>query len=142
MVDKVAAVLLVPAEGDPLGLLADGAPVAFVGGAQKGIGGVYLPDRIQRRTDALVAFRPGWGYVCVYLDNGWWMLRAQPGDVALRLAWDGKPVPEGLDMLCRRMGWDVRPRGWSTVRAVLEWLAGPSPGTLVLLDARGREVKP
>lgn len=59
---------------------------------------------------------------------------------ALVLAWDGEPVAEGLDRLCRRMEWDVYPRGWASIPAVLSWLDGDAPGTLVLLDADGREV--
>ena len=66
---------------------------------------------------------------------------------ALVLAWDGEPVAEGLD----RLGHHPRvTRGWAekVVGFALGWwpddvdaLTDPDlPGTLVLLDAEGREV--
>lgn len=86
MTDKtIHAILLVPAEGDPHGLLREGAPVYGLRGNAKGQRGVYLPDGI----------RAGWGILALYRGGqGWIMLRCRPGDVAL-VVWDGAPVLSG-----------------------------------------------
>jgi len=121
---KVYAVLLVPAEGDPHGLLREGMcgarpPLAWMNG-------------------------PRWVF-------GWASERAHVR--ALVLAWGGKPVPEGLDRATAAatatpQWWVDHPalsdRRWHT-HEIVEWV-GPALAalcgcTLVLLDADGREVK-
>ena len=113
---KVHAVLLVPAEGDPHGLLREGPcgarpPMAFL-----------------------------WRAV------GRW-LAMSPGDEtiaprALVLAWGGEPVAEGLDRLARCLGWEPPGDGIDVEEMLDLWLSGlrTKTGTLVLLDAEGREV--
>lgn len=127
---KISAVLLVPAEGDPHGLISMGACWA---------------------RPPTLAFTPDWDYEneCA-LQTGSWAAPdyGEPGyyapddDEALVLAWDGKPVSEGCDRLRRRTGrapFSALPRlsdaehiGW---RAAQDGF-----GTLILLDANGREV--
>jgi hypothetical protein len=118
---EIKAILLVPAEDDPHGLLAEGPcgarpPLACWDG-----------ERWRSWTD-----------------NGWWW-PVVPGRRALVLAWGGKTVAEGLDRANRvwvgrwcgyLLDWsvdDVREYG----AALVIHLGG---GTLVLLDAEGREV--
>ena len=120
----VHAILLVPAEGDPLGLLAEGPcgarpPVAW-NGHNNG-----APDV-------------------------WWPHPGTPGTarydtLALVLAWDGKPVPEGLDRLERCSGRTRNAEAWvSHAMAGRSWGAHRLGewGRLVRLDADGHEVSP
>ncbi len=120
---EIERILIVPAKGDPHGLLAEGdcggrPPMAW-----------YCDD-----SQAWEQWHRGMDHAepCA------WAAMVERARCALVLAWDGKPVPEGLDWLCRRMEWDVFPRGWPDIDAILRWLDGPKPGTLVLLDAEGR----
>ena len=124
----ITAVLLVPAEGDPHGLLREGPcgarpPVACWDGGR-------------------------WR---AWTDNGWWW-PVVPDRCALVLAWDGESVAEGLDRLLRAMVPVMEKNGQAAPR----WLANcPAHvaleiarlaramrcfGTLILLDGEGRQV--
>lgn len=125
------AILFVPEKGDPLGLLADG-----VCGAR--------PPMALRWTDATNVYWGACGSADVPQTPSCRIY--DPGE-ALVLAWGGKPVPEGMDRLGRSPG--RCGTGW--VREVVlvhlgqrpddsDALTDPDlPGTLVLLDAEGRE---
>ena len=111
----IAAILLVPAEGDPHGLLAEGPcgarpPMAWLRGRRDGIWrpAPWFPDERE----------PLW---------------------ALVLAWDGQPVAEGMDRATRI---DPHYRGvaWASARNLGAEMERLDYGTLVLLDADGREV--
>ena len=124
----IHAVLLIPAEGDPHGMLREGPcgarpPIACWDG-----------ERWRSWTD-----------------NGcWWPV--VPGRRALVFAWGGKPVAEGMDRATYAATsiprwWVDHPaladRRWHT-HEIVEWV-GPTLAdlcgcTLVLLDAEGREV--
>ena len=121
---KIHAVLLVPEPNDPHGLLAEGPC-----GARPPI--AYIPNRGWKWTEGPCA-------------------EEFPTGRALVLAWDGEPVAEALTPFRRTEGVT---REWASVVVVVA-LAGPSdpdfrdyvgdhelPGTLVLLDAEGREVR-
>ena len=124
MSDKINAVLLVPADGDPNGLLREGP-----------CGG-----------------RPPTAYT-TWVDgksDGQWRanddsMDIEPGD-ALVLAWDGEPVAEGLDRLYRALhgsGCCVHFRSPAAVSAALGWSQDALRGcALVHLDSDGREVTP
>lgn len=63
----------------------------------------------------------------------------ESGGDALVLFWDGKPVAEGMDRAAR-VDPHYRGEAWASSRAlgrVMEWIGY---GTVVLLDAEGREV--
>jgi len=114
----IRAVLLVPEEGDPYGLLREGPcgarpPIAVDFGSPVGwLGGIHKPGGFLR------------------------VLRR-----ALVLAWDGEVVPEGMDRMVRALGWPAFAQCgspeimWWTWRPFIDHL-----GTIVLLDADGREV--
>lgn len=126
-----STILLVPAKGDPHGLLAKG-PYGS------------RPPMMWRCTCS-----PRWRacghrkYSCTDCHS-----QGFPG-AALVLAHEGKPAEEGLDRAGRM---PRTSRGWvaKVVGYALGWwpddvgaLADPElPGTLVLLDADGREVTP
>ncbi|NDC89397.1 MAG: hypothetical protein EB075_11455 [Bacteroidetes bacterium] len=158
---EVHAVLLVPEQGDPHGLLADGPC------------GARPPMAIRRTYPRVVHESNEWGdptyngEKCEACGQSWpcetpgkveseGHVRWQPGNRhttvpdALVLAWGGKAVPEGMDRLGRSPG--KCETGW--VREVVavhlgqrpddsDALTDPDlPGTLVLLDAEGREAAP
>jgi len=128
---KVHAVLLVPEKGDPHGLLKEGPcgarpPTAWLDHDGKG--------------------------------NSWWRAGCKAAGIeehdALVLAWDGKPVAEGLDRATAAA--TTTPQWWVDYPAlsdrswprheIAKWV-GPALAdlcscTLVLLDAEGREVAP
>lgn len=115
---EVSAVLLVPHPGDELGLLAEGPCGARPPVARKKPGhSDWLPGH---------AVKPGWS----------------PGPrgtlTALVLAWDGKPVAEGLD----RAGHWFPGISLGNVVADGQLCARQGLGTLILLDADGREITP
>jgi len=123
MPSEITTVLLVPEEGDPLGLLAEGPcgarpPVAYEWQAVKKwrtYDGPLPPP--ERR-------RPYW--------RG-----------ALVLAWDGEPVAEGLDRAGRRAQGFSCPYNDAqlSIAVVLRFRAmWETLGALILLDADGREV--
>ena len=118
---KIKAVLLVPERDDPHGLLREGPC-----GARPPMAFLW------RATDRWLPMSLGDETIAPR---------------ALVLAWDGKPVAEGLD----RLGHHPRvTRGWAekVVGFALGWwpddvdaLTDPDlPGTLILLDADGQEV--
>jgi len=91
----------------------------------------------------------GWAEwrICIRSNGSIMDCRDEWGDdyrVALVLAWDGKPVAEGLDRLSRA----IRGHGWlmqgedSAPAKVGTWALSVArdTGTLVLLDADGLEV--
>ena len=122
---EIHAVLLVPAEGDPHGLLADGPcgarpPVVY---RSRGCG-VGHSDSWQPHDEFV---RRGECYMCDYPDE------------ALVLFWDGKLVPEGLDRAARVYP-HARRVAWASARALGQEMERLKYGTLVLLDAEGREV--
>lgn len=85
MTPAAAAVLLVPAEGDPLGLLAEGPC-----GARPPVAHRYGLPRLMLAPDARVRWL-----------GAHERIRGVPAERALVLAWDGKPVVEGIDRLAR-----------------------------------------
>lgn len=120
---KIHAVLLVPpkGDGDPHGLLVEGPCGARPPTA-------YIPNR-------------GWKWregPCA---------EEFPIRRGLVLAWEGKPVPEGLERSVRA----AKSRAWveylvgcalGRLADDVDGLSDPDlPGILVLLDAEGREVK-
>jgi len=159
---KVHAVLLVPEKGDPHELLAYGPcgarpPVAVrrtyprvVHESNEWGDPTYNGEKCEACGQPWPCDTPGKveseGHV-----------RWQPGNRhttvpdALVLAWGGKPVPEGVERLGRKR-WPRGRCGTGWVREVVavhlgHWpdrssaLTDPDlPGTLVLLDAEGREV--
>lgn len=125
MASDIRGVILVPAAGDPLGLLREGPCGARPPTACRAVPGEgWLPWCGDRVTCAR----------------------------ALVLAWDGEPVAEGLDRAQRtayplavdeRLVWLAsftwtRDMGW--LRAVTEDLAALLGCTVILVDAEGREV--
>ena len=129
---EIHAVLLIPAEGDPHGLLSPG------------VGGSRPP----------MAFKWDTRYHRLKEDDGRWAACGsewpnKPGD-ALVLAWDGKVVPAGVfaawwqtdDSGAHDMteAMDMRP-DWLGNEVCGRWLRDGKPiGTIVLLDADGKEV--
>jgi len=125
---KIKAVLLVPAEGDPHGLLKEGPC------------GARPPMVEQFRADV------GWAEwrICTRSKGSIMDCRAEWGDdyrVALILAWDGEPVAE-VQPYIERAGIDYELLAPFVTYALkgMDIGQGPWPGTLVLLDAEGREV--
>lgn len=126
---RVVCVLLVPAAGDPLGLLAEGPC-----GARPPRAALDWRDHGHRRWRDASDPRYDW----------------PPGTpLALVLAWDGEVVPEGVDRLYRSVDW--RPPRCRQIHSIDRLLSGLSHasaepghwgGTLVLLDEAGREVAP
>jgi hypothetical protein len=129
----IAAVLLIPEAGDPLGLLADG-----VCGA---------------RPPVLVKAPHGWTSEANYrryLAHGHNSTPLSTGPIsvprALVLAWDGEPVAEGIDRLLRVVQahaigstWPILPDDPAGMALGME-VAGH--GARVLLDSSRREVAP
>ena len=114
----VVALLLIPLEGDPLGLLAGG------------VCGSRPPHCM--RAGPMEPWHPGGGYNA----------RPEDGD-ALVLAWKGEVVPEGTDRAARCAA--VAPGAvFGVIPSVLDGDAAPRAiaalGTLILLDSEGREV--
>jgi len=133
---KIHAVLLVPEDGDPHGLL------------KEGVCGARAP--IMARAEAFVD-------IDIWVDTGWcrdwtveeWHQRKQQR--ALVLAWDGEPVVEGIDRMnrCRKrtpVGHIPKHLPVSLPAELFgAWLpamlaADQGLGTIILLDAEGREV--
>lgn len=115
------AVLIEPKDGDPLGLLAEGPCGA-------------RPPTASKAAGAAVGFP--------YESHPW-----RPGVSgassrrALVLAWNGKPVADGLDRLSRAVGWnplDTNQINWWPMEDIA--LAASKFGTVVLLDAEGQEI--
>ena len=156
----IQAILLVPGKGDPLGLLADG------------VCGSRPPMAVRRTYPRVVHEGNGFAdptvpcEMCKACDQPWpcdtpgkveseghvrWKPASRYTTVfdALVLAWDGKPVSEGIDRLGRPPG--RCGVGW--VREVVgvhlgtrlddsDALTDPDlPGTLVLIDADGKEIE-
>ena len=68
---------------------------------------------------------------------------------ALVLAWDGKPVADGLARLCGALDWDWTPKGVDLGQVLWDFVADPLEGPrvamfgqIVLLDESGRKVAP
>jgi len=127
MATDIAAVLLVPAAGDPLGLLREGPCGA-------------RPPMVAR-----------WDHEDTWT-HGYHGRSYSPRDAvpsvrfALALAWDGAPVAEAIDRWWRSPGNDVETdlAAEAVARLLLQGgdLGTFDPGgTLVLLDADGREVQ-
>ena len=127
----IHAVLLVPARGDPFGLLKSGPCGA-------------RPPRVSRCI-ACGKWGP-WLAVCGSCHGGLAM-EVDPVKDALVLAWEGEPVVEG----CGRLAWvsgdyDEWGATFSDVEDILngkDFRIGVDPrqfGTLIRLDEHGREV--
>ncbi len=133
---SVHAILLVPAEGDPLGLLAEGPcgarpPMAMRGVCPHHGRGPWWDEDFAGEWCAT------WGgdEHC-----NWHITRER----ALVLAWDGTPVAEGLDRADRCF--TLTPRAhedWviGVLRGAVPW-GYAQKATVVLLDEHGKEVKP
>ena len=128
---KVHAVLLVPEPGDPHGLLKEGPCGA-------------RPPTVEVHESRCECPTHRWAgsfrrcSVC-HIASGQRIGRA------LVLAWDGKPVAEGLFRLA--MQWDARgitpwPETPQGIANMLDTRSDLALGTLVLLDAEGREAAP
>lgn len=140
----VRAVLLVPAEGDPHGLLREGPCRARPPMA-------WACDWCLKRSSHARACGLHWNAAtaercgCCDKRSAWSEQRA------LVLAWDGKPVAEGLDRARRIFAeylgngrWQCRvPLEMSDAMGVARNVCDPehcNGGTLVLLDGDGREI--
>ena len=121
----IHTILLIPNDGDPLGLLAEGACGA-------------RPPRMAFDDPGVVGF------------PGRWSLTLGHGRTrALVLAYAGQAVPEGCDRLDAKR--DIRPMQWRTTAVVRDVLSCHMPifrlredtanfGHLVFLDADGKEM--
>ncbi len=121
-----AAILIVPAEGDPHGLLREGPC-----GATAPVAG----RRWWRERDANDELGP--------VQYGSWEAgQAYPGHHdarALVIAWNGEPVVEGIDRLCRAAALEL-PGDGIDIAELHWWLTDcESAGRLVLLDEDGHE---
>ena len=140
----VHAVLLVPAEGDPHGLLAEGPCGARPPMAQ------YMPPLWEHSEISPASVEPKWfawneipDTIPVCTNEEWqWLTKPHR---ALVLAWNGKPVPEGVFRLWY-MADDVGmgPLGDALYEGLDELLAQLAEwcvrGTTIILDADGREI--
>lgn len=130
----IHTVLLTPAEGDPHGLLANGV----LGAATPAPTAAVCDNCRNWRVHAGLGF-------CTC--DGWTFTSSRR---SLVLAWDGEQVAEGLDRYCRILHMDrgilysrvlgVLREGHSQVTA--DMTRGRGLGSIVLLDADGREVAP
>jgi hypothetical protein len=130
----IDTVLLIPAEGDPLGLLSEG-----VCGAR--------PPTVERVRDDAEYGCSRW---CFSGRTNFSAMKQKFGadyQRALVLAWDGKPVEEGLDRLGRTPNvtrvWALNVVFFAlgVLTDDVDGLAEHGlPGTLMLLNAEGREV--
>ena len=133
MPSDIQGILLVPAEGDPYGLLADGPC-----GARPPMAGKHDGYWYEYESDGAL------GLVVEQPDGHW--DSPEPDARALALAWAGEPVAEGTYWLYCRMGFDAELE--ESLISVADLLSGrPADvywlrriGTLVLIDAEGREV--
>jgi len=132
----IAAILLVPEEGDPLGLLKEGPcgarpPIALslritgdsidLDADPRWLAYDAVPDRLMACTNAEI-------------------LHSLHSPRALVLKWDGEPVAEGCLRLRQAWPWTTL-NHWMAIAAETGLGAFPQwdfPGTLVLLDAEGR----
>ncbi len=138
----VVAVLLIPAEGDPLGLLREGPC-----GAMPPAAAAYswnVPGEADHWDEANHWDRTDYGRSC-FLGG----MIGRP--CALVLAWDGKSVPEGLfrawkqtddegldDLADVLYDLDLK----AVARRIAGWYRDGAPlGRLVLIDASGHEVE-
>ena len=143
---EVAGVLLIPDDGDPHGLL------------NEGVCGARPPLVRRRRCTECKAVR--WG--AARRPRAWWRTTRRRGCIcgmsllwsvqiaaptALALAWDGDPVPAGLDRTHRAAG--LAPwLGWTFQAAVEIALVAAAAdgqgrwalGRVVLIDSDRREV--
>ena len=153
MPNDIHAVLLIPAEGDPRGLLHEGPCGA-------------RPPRAVQRTDSRVVHEESWDdttcpcALCSACGQPWpceapgrvereedvrWVAanRSPLPPTALVLAWEGRVVTEGLDR-ARHRGVGQHESPYSTPladlpRIVGAWRRDGEPlGTIVLLDAEGK----
>lgn len=128
--DALRAVLLIPEEGDPHGLLIDGPCGA--------------------RSPVAIAYRIG-ARMWIALHEPWKTRHERVWLRALVLAWDGEPVTEGMDRL-RRAIWRGNPStglwvGISDPDLTLAQVLRLAPmldgfGAVAFVDSEGREVKP
>ena len=112
---EIKHILLVPEKGDPHGLLAEGPC-----GARPPI--AYIPNRGWKWTEGPCA-------------------EEFPNGRALVLKWGGTPVAEGMDRAAR-VDPHYRGEAWASSRALGREMERLGYGTLVLIDAEGREVIP
>lgn len=136
---NIVSVLLIPATGDPQQLLRDGAcgsrpPIRFEGPEISGRARwISWSELASYRT----LHRNGAKWIP---DFDWDCPRK-----ALVLAWNGEVVPEGTDRAARRAGASSS-AVFGVIPCVLDGEAAPLAlaglGTLLCLDAEGREVTP
>ncbi len=144
----IAAILLIPTEGDPHGLLREGPCGARPPVVQR------VEHRHQSTEDVRGCIECDGAWPCAFAGElagaPYWSHHGSGWPTrALVLAWDGEPVAEG----CLRVGWrDSIFTFWRSVSESIEggatalaWLRqrciDHDLGTLVLLDAEGREIK-
>ena len=134
---SVQAVLLIPAAGDPHGLLREGPCGARPPMVYEGWEGDPL--------------RSWWTTASATANASARFYPSRAHRRALVLAWDGEPVAEGLGRLRRAgKGWPWAEPHWHVKRTLggvhgavsrlRSLVAANDAGTIVLLDADGREV--
>ena len=147
MTSDIRGILLVPAEGDPYGLLQEGPC-----GARPPMAGKHDGHWYEYESDGalgLVVEEPDGHWVGTYAVAGSRSRGSSGGEPdarALVLAWNGKPVAEGLDRTYRCAGHHgAGSDGHNPFMDLLaqrgEWLASSMGCTVIRIDAEGREVK-
>ena len=131
---EIKAVLLIPAEGDPFGLLAEGPC-----GARPPTAAFWMCRQGHQEHGTWMGIAGG----CPHPDHEGRLrpLRIGAGLSALVLAWDGGTVAE-VQPYIERAGIDYALLAPFVAYALrgMDIGQGPWPGTLVLIDAEGREV--
>jgi len=131
---EIKAVLLIPAEGDPFGLLKEGPC-----GARPPTAAFWMCRHGHQEHGTWMGIAGG----CPHPDHEGRLrpLRIGTGLSALVLAWDGGTVAE-VQPYIERAGIDYALLAPFVTYALkgMDMGQGPWPGTLVFLDAEGREV--
>jgi hypothetical protein len=132
VVSEIKTVLLVPTEGDPHGLLKEGPC-----GARPPTAAFWMCRQGHQEHGTWMGIAGG----CPHPDHEGRLrpLRIGTGLSALVLAWDGKPVAEGMDRAAR-VDPHYRGEAWASARNLGQEMERLKYGTLVLIDAEGREV--
>ena len=136
----IAAILLIPTEGDPHGLLREGPCGARPPVVQR------VEHRHQSTEDVRGCIECDGAWPCAFAGElagaPYWSHHGSGWPTrALVLAWDGEPVAE-VQPYIERAGIDYGLLAPFVTHALagMDIGQGPWPGDLVLLDAEGREV--
>lgn len=125
MPSDIQGILLKPAPGDPHGLLKEGPC-----GARPPMAGKHDGYWYEYESDGAL------GLVVEQPDGHW--DSPEPDARALVLAWDGKPVAEGMDRAAR-VSPHYRSEAWNSARAMGREMERFGYGALVQIDAEGRK---